>query len=648
MPQHKTTRVSLRTLSVGCALSVFLADLILPVGVAAGLAYIAVVLLAARSSWWGSPALAALGCTGLTILGWVCALPGSLMWMEVTNRSLGLGALWIVVPLAHRRQSKEEALAPWQTRQTPDSVQAHLSLQAEMVARQRAEASLQQQRDWLDVALASLGEAVITTDTRLTVTFCNQAAENLTGWRAVDAQGRPLTAILHLLDEPTRQPMTVSLDQVVQQDTVMGLGEQTLLLRPDGYVRAIAGCATPIRDAHGQVQGLVLVVRDITAPRSIEAQLRQSQKLAAIGTLAAGIAHEFNNVLASIIGFTELTVDDVPPESRAWHNLQKVLQAGLRAKQVVQQLLAFSRQSPPVRESVQLDQIIREALTLLRASLPSTISLQYYGKPGAGPVLADPAQMHQVVMHLGTNAADAMRQAGGHLEVSLDTVHVPGEAVDPPSLSPGAYVRMRVRDTGCGMAPEVQERIFEPFFTTKDVGEGTGMGLATVHGIVSGHGGTITVSSRCGRGTTFTVYLPQREQIPAPILPVPVPLLQEQGCALLIDDEAMLVQLGCTQLQRLGYEAVGCTDSRVALDTFRAAPTRFDFVITDSTIPGMTLARELQRLRPDLPVILCSGSHEGLDPERAAAQGIAAVLLKPWTPQELARTIQQVCQSSQA
>lgn len=650
MLQYQTPRVSLCALSVGCALSVFLADLRLPVGVAASLPYLAVVWLAARSLWRGSLALAALGCTGLTILGWVCALPESLLWLEVINRSLGLGALWIVVHLAHRRQGKAAALAQWGTRQTLDVAHEHESLQAAMAARQRAEASLQQQRDWLDVVLANLGEAVLTTDTRLTVTFCNQAAENLTGWPALDAHGRPLTAILHLLDEPTRQPLTVPLDQVVQQGIVMGLGEQTLLMRSDGYVRAIAGCATPIRDAQGLVQGLVLVVRDITAPRGIEAQLRQSQKLAAIGTLGGGIAHEFNNVLASIIGFTELTVDDVPSESRAWHNLQKVLQAGLRAKQVVQQLLAFSRQSPPVRESVQLDQIIREALTLLRASLPSTITLQYDGKPGGGPVLADPAQMHQVVMHLGANAADAMRHTGGRLEVNLDTVHVLAEAANPPYLSPGAYVRIRVRDTGCGMSPEVQERIFEPFFTTKDVGEGTGLGLATVHGIVSSHGGTITVSSRRGRGTTFTVSLPQRERAPVAAPSAPVPLLQEQGCALMIDDEAMLVQLGCTQLERLGYEAVGCTDSRVALDTFRAAPTRFDFVITDSTMPGMpgmTLARELQRLRPDLPVILCSGSHEGLDSERAAVQGIAAVLLKPWTPQELARTIQRVCQSSQ-
>jgi PAS domain-containing protein len=229
MAQHQTTRVSLPALSVGCALSIFLADLILPMGVATSLSYIAVVLLAARSSWRGSPTLAALGCTGLTFLGWVCALPGSLVWMEVTNRSLGLGALWIAVHLAHRRHGKEEALAQRRTRQTPDVARAHESLQAEMAARQRAEASLQQQRDWLDVALASLGEAVITTDERLMVTFCNQAAENLTGWQAVEAHGRPLTAILYLLDEPTRQPVTVPLDQVVQEGIVMGLGEQTLL-----------------------------------------------------------------------------------------------------------------------------------------------------------------------------------------------------------------------------------------------------------------------------------------------------------------------------------------------------------------------------------------------------------------------------------
>jgi PAS domain S-box-containing protein len=210
--------------------------------------------------------------------------------MDIANRSLGLVTLWTAVYLARHRQGKEEILTQWETRQTPDIVQTYESLQVARATCQCAKANMPQQWDWLEVALASLGEAVITTDTHLTVTFCNQAAENLTGWQAVDAHGRLLTAILHLLDEPTRQPLTVSLDQVVQQGIVMRLGEQTLLLRPDGYMRAIAGCATPIRDTQGLVQGLVLVVRDITAPRGVEAQLQQSQKLAAIGTLAAGIA----------------------------------------------------------------------------------------------------------------------------------------------------------------------------------------------------------------------------------------------------------------------------------------------------------------------------------------------------------------------
>jgi PAS domain S-box-containing protein len=648
MSQHQTSSTLLCVLTIGLALSIFFTDFVLPVGIATSIPYVAVALLAARSAWQSFPALAALGCTGLIILGWVYTSQGSFAWMDITNRSMGLCTLWIAVYLRHRRQHAEECLAQCGAELRPGIAPTPQDLRADMTAGQSVEAH-PQQRDWLGIALESLGEAVITTDTRLAITFFNQAAENLTGWHAADTYGRSMTSILRLLDEPTRQPVIVPLDQVVQQGTVTGLGEQTLLMRPDGFVRAIAGCATPIRDAQGQVQGLVLVARDITASWHVEGQLRQSQKLAAIGTLAGGIAHEFNNVLASIIGFTELTVDDVPPESRAWHNLQKVLQAGLRAKQVVQQLMAFSRQSPPVREPVQLDQIIREALTFLRASLPSTITLQYHRKPDGGPVLADPIQMHQVMMHLGANAADAMREKGGRLEVRLDTVQVPAEIANTPYLSPGSYVRLRVQDTGCGIPPEVQERIFEPFFTTKDVGEGTGLGLATVHGIILGHGGIITVSSQHGRGTTFTIYLPRRERVAAPATSPSPALLHEPGCVLMVDDEAMLVQLGCAQLERLGYEAVGCTDSHTALEMFRAAPTRFDLVITDSTMPGMagvTLAHELHRLRPDIPIILYSGSHESLDHQHTTAPGIAAILPKPWSPQELAHTIQRVCQPS--
>lgn len=530
MRDHVVTRdVPLPMLCAGLALSVCLADLLLPINLTTSLAYVAVVCLAARFVQRHCARRIALGCIGLTLLGWLAALPASLGWLEVANRAGVVSALWWVMSLArHRRDSDTAQRQPrtpvaWEVPTPTDPLEpTQTSSSGAETAPQAATPPLKPPPDWLDVTLASLGEAVITADTHLTVMFFNQAAEELTGWLAREAQGHPLTTVLHLLDEATRQPLAIPLDRVVQEGAVIGLGDQTLLRRADGHMRAIAGGATPIRNAQGQAQGLVLVVRDVTVPRRREAQLRQNHKLAAVGTLAGGIAHEFNNSLAAIIGFTELTVEEVSPGSQAWHNLQRVLQAGLRAQQVVAQLLAFSRLHPPVREPVQLDRVIRDALPSLRASLPATITLQYYGKPGGGPVLADPTQMHHLIVHLGANARDAMRETGGRLEISLDTVPVLPEATESPYLAPGPYVRLRVRDTGCGMPPEVQERMFEPFFTTKEVGAGRGLGLATVHGIVTSHGGAITVSTRCGRGTTFTVYLPQRRAIPKPATPLHV------------------------------------------------------------------------------------------------------------------------------
>ncbi len=241
MSQHQTTSAPLCALTIGLALSLFCADLVLPVGIATSISYVAVVLLAARSAWQSFPALAALGCTGLIIFGWVYTSHGSFAWIDVTNRSLGLCTLLVAVYLRPRRQHAEECLAQCGAERMPGTVPTPQNLPAEMPTDQNIAAS-PQQRDWLGVALESLGEAVITTDTRLTITFFNQAAEKLTGWHAADTYGRSLPSILRLLDEPTRQPMLVPLDQVVQQGIVTGLGEQTLLMRPDGFVRAIAGC----------------------------------------------------------------------------------------------------------------------------------------------------------------------------------------------------------------------------------------------------------------------------------------------------------------------------------------------------------------------------------------------------------------------
>jgi signal transduction histidine kinase len=248
----------------------------------------------------------------------------------------------------------------------------------------------------------------------------------------------------------------------------------------------------------------------ITARKRLEAQLRQAQKMEAIGTLAGGIAHDFNNMLAAILGYTELVFDEIPQDSPAWRYLQEVYKAGQRAKTLVQQILTFSRRMEQARTPVQLAPLVEEALVLLRASLPSTIAMHPSIMQDAGTVLADPTQLQQVLLHLGTNAAHAMRAAGGRLEIRVEAVEVDERGTAQPlELPAGPYVCLTVTDTGQGMPPEVIERIFEPFFTTKGPGEGTGMGLALVHGIVTSHGGAVTVASSVGQGTTVTIYLPR-------------------------------------------------------------------------------------------------------------------------------------------
>jgi len=389
---------------------------------------------------------------------------------------------------------------------------------------------------------------------------------------------------------------------------------------------------------------------NIAKRKRLEAQLRQAQKMEAIGTLAGGIAHDFNNILTAILGYTELAQDDIGKDSHAWSYLHEVRKAGLRAKTLVQQILTFSRRTEQPRMLVQLPVLIKEALALLRASLPSTIEIHQAITQDVCPVLADPTQLHQVLLNLCANAAHAMRETGGRLEVRLEAVAIDEQmTAQQPELQPGPYVCITVTDTGHGMPPEVMERIFEPFFTTKGPGEGTGMGLALVHGIITNHGGTVCVASVVGHGTTFTVYLPcsadlgQDQITQAGSLLTDVPTGAER--VLLVDDEVALVQLGEAILRRLGYEVVACTSSTEALEVFRAAPQRFDLVVTDQTMPHMTgekLAQALRRLRPDIPIILCTGFSHGMHAERAQELGIDALLMKPLAMQDLAQTIQQV------
>jgi PAS domain S-box-containing protein len=385
---------------------------------------------------------------------------------------------------------------------------------------------------------------------------------------------------------------------------------------------------------------------DMTAQKRLEEQLQQAHKMEAIGTLAGGIAHDFNNILAAILGYTELALFDAPSASPLWHNLQEVLRAGTRARDLVQQILTFSRQSGLKRRPVQLHLVVKEALTLLRASLPTTIDIHLRLQEDTGAVLADPTQMHQVLMNLCANAAHAMRDTGGTLELRVEATDVEmAFAAHQPMLHPGPHVRLTVRDTGHGMTPEVMARIFEPFFTTKQVGEGTGMGLAVVHGIVASHGGAITVDSTPGEGTRFDIYLPRVYEIPRGPTPQEASMPPGKGCILFVDDEAALAHMGGAILEHLGYDVVVSTGSRQALDAFRAMPQRFDLVITDQTMPHMTgevLAQELRCLRPDIPIILCTGYSPRIDAEKAKALSIDAFLMKPWQAYDLARIVQEV------
>ncbi len=410
-----------------------------------------------------------------------------------------------------------------------------------------------------------------------------------------------------------------------------------------------------LRDGQGRPVGVLGVTRDLTERRrmeeekaALEAHLQQAQKLEAIGTLAGGIAHDFNNLLAALQGYTELSLLKLKQESDTGlikGNLEAMLQAEARAHDLVQQLLTFSRQREQESQPVQVELIVKEALKLLRASLPATIEIRPEIESDSGLVLADPSQVHQVVMNLCTNAYQAMREGGGLLEVRLERVEVEAGAGPQPPLPPGAYLKLTVQDTGSGMSPEVQERLFEPYFTTKPPGEGIGLGLAVVHGIVSRLGGAVEVETQVGKGSTFRVYFPRLERAPAPESAEDREIPSGKERILFVDDEKQIIQVGKRLLEHLGYQVTAKDSSVEALNAFQAEAEAYDLVITDQTMPqltGVELAAEMMHLRKDIPIILCTGYSEVVSAEQAKELGIREYLLKPIVARDLARAIRRV------
>lgn len=403
-------------------------------------------------------------------------------------------------------------------------------------------------------------------------------------------------------------------------------------------------------------ESLVLgVARDISERRraerertELERQLRQMQKMEALGALAGGIAHDFNNILSVILGYTDMALDSNCVDS-IHHDLQQVRRSAFRAKELVQQILAFSRQAEHEKKPLKLNTLIKETVKLLRASIPATIEIETELSAESDWILADATQIHQVIMNLCTNAWQAMNQKTGSLRISLQEMHIDQNfALLLPEINEGAYLRMEISDTGHGIPPEMLGRIFEPYFTTKKRGEGTGLGLAIVQGVLKDHGGAITVSSEVGKGTSLFLYLPQLKPFPSQPeeyhCEIPNPRGKNQ-MILFVDDEQALVELAQVLLERLGYRVVGTTSGLEALELIRSQPETFDLVITDLMMPQMTgvdLAVELARVKPTLPVILCTGFSDPISSVPVSYDGIQEILHKPIASLDLAMSIERV------
>ena len=401
---------------------------------------------------------------------------------------------------------------------------------------------------------------------------------------------------------------------------------------------------SPLVNRENAVTSYFFLTRDVTRELQLEAQLQEAQKMEALGTLAGGISHDFNNILGTILTCSEIAIDEVPLASPVHEDLEHILGAARRGRALIKQILTFSRRGERELRPVEIGSTVTECLKLLRASLPANIEIREDIADGATMVLADTTGIHQVLLNLCTNAVQALPPGGGLLEVSLAAADLDhSAAAQSADLSPGPYLKLTVKDTGTGMTHEVMKRIFEPFFTTKPRGQGTGLGLAVVHGIVKSHDGAITVSSDPARGSTFEVFLPRLEHPAAYEESAEAGPVGGGGARiLLVDDEAGMVYAVEKTLRRLGYDVISTTESRDALEFFRASPNGFDLVFTDQSMPhmmGTELAGRIHEIRPDVPIVLCSGFHS--DPGETSDLKVREVVSKPLDKAELAEIVRR-------
>lgn len=495
----------------------------------------------------------------------------------------------------------------------------------------------------LSKAVEQVGEAIILLDTKGLIQYVNPAFEKITGYKPEEVSGKHLELLSSDRDESFYEGVW---EQLKRGEVWTG---RIIEKKRDETIYCSDTTISPVFDSLGAILSYVAIKRDVTRDVAIEAQLRQAQKLEAIGILAGGIAHDFNNILGAAMLFTELAMEEISAEHEARKDLEEVLESCRRGKKLIDQMLTFSRSRSGKYERVQLSPIVKETVRFLRACLPANIEIQSrfeISPPDSDSVLADPTAIHRLLLNLGTNAAHAMRKKGGVLSISLTTAQMGREELDRlnPDLRPGTFLKLEVNDSGHGIEPEIMEQIFTPFFTTKKTGQGSGMGLSVAHGIVSNHRGSMTVRSKPGE-TSFRIYFPVATPELSDKRDEPAQILRGNEEILLVDDEQAIVKSALRTLKSLGYRATGCSTPAEALKIFAERPESFDLVITDLTMPSMLgteLARELTLIRPEIPIILLTGYGHSVDEAEAESAGIRKTLQKPAYRKDLAKAIREV------
>ncbi|WP_457553407.1 PAS domain-containing hybrid sensor histidine kinase/response regulator [Desulfobacula sp.] len=516
-----------------------------------------------------------------------------------------------------------------------------VALYTDISDRKQAEVAIRQSEEKYRIVLEANPDPVVVYDIEGKIVYFNPAFTRVFGWSLEELfEGKNDAFVPEKAWRETKEMIA----NVLAGERFHGI--ETCRYNKKGEIISVSISGAVYKDQNGNPIGSIINLRDISNRKKMEAQLQQSQKMEAIGTLAGGIAHDFNNILFPIMGHAEILLMDTPEDSPAIDSLNEIYTATLRAKDLVKQILTFSRQESGELMLMKMQPIVKEALKLIRSTIPTTIEIKQEIDPGCGVIKADPTQIHQIVMNLTTNAYHAMEETGGELKVSLKEMEFGTLDLINSNMESGVYACLIVRDTGMGMDKNLIDKIFDPFFTTKGKGKGTGMGLSVVHGIVTGMGGAIHVYSEPEKGTQFHVYFPiEKSSFEGKVFNSKAQIQGGTEQILLVDDEEAILTMEKRMLERLGYHVTPRTSSIEALEAFRASPDKFDLIITDMAMPNMPgdrLSAELTKIRPDIPVLLCTGFSETMSEEKAVSLGIKGFLLKPIIMKDLAHKINEV------